>query len=299
MKEKQPKTISPTVAGDRISTIPDELIHKILGQLRSKKAVTQTSILSKRWTQLFRSYPILEFEEEYIYYFSCRSLIESQERLLAATVDTFSIITMSAVRVQMVQCAKSYICLLDRILDLALAAAEFSLEEIDIKFGHGRDYYSVDYQIILYSIPRSFFSTSKQFLRLTVLKLSDCKFDLYSKDCNFSCLGSSLKVLYLENVYFPDVTILNSMISGASLLETLTLEDDIDFGNDDDKVQRFQIRNHPCLKLVDASDLSNFKGFEITGAPSLVQVRLPYIGYLDDFQISMTPNLKLLYMKGT
>ncbi|KAJ0734799.1 putative F-box domain, leucine-rich repeat domain superfamily, F-box-like domain superfamily [Helianthus annuus] len=48
------------VEGDRLSSLPDELIHKILSFVRSKHAV-QTSVLSSRWRYIWTSIPCLSF----------------------------------------------------------------------------------------------------------------------------------------------------------------------------------------------------------------------------------------------
>ncbi|CAL5067902.1 unnamed protein product [Urochloa decumbens] len=45
-------------APDRLSTLPDELLHRVLSFLPSRQAV-QTTVLSKRWIDLWRSMPAL------------------------------------------------------------------------------------------------------------------------------------------------------------------------------------------------------------------------------------------------
>ncbi|CAN0892381.1 F-box/FBD/LRR-repeat protein At1g16930, partial [Linum grandiflorum] len=52
---------SPDEQKDRISNLPDEIIHEIFAGLRSTKQPAQLTILSKRWSHLWRSYPILDF----------------------------------------------------------------------------------------------------------------------------------------------------------------------------------------------------------------------------------------------
>ncbi|KAJ0685760.1 putative F-box domain, leucine-rich repeat domain superfamily, F-box-like domain superfamily [Helianthus annuus] len=48
------------VEGDRLSSLPDDLIHKILSFVRTKHAV-QTSVLSSRWRYIWTSIPCLNF----------------------------------------------------------------------------------------------------------------------------------------------------------------------------------------------------------------------------------------------
>ncbi|CAI0398338.1 unnamed protein product [Linum tenue] len=47
--------------GDRISALPDEIIHTIIPSLDDTQQAARTSTLSRRWLHLWRSYPVLEF----------------------------------------------------------------------------------------------------------------------------------------------------------------------------------------------------------------------------------------------
>ncbi|CAL1367225.1 unnamed protein product [Linum trigynum] len=49
---------------DRISSLPDEIIHKILYRLDAAKQAARTSALSRRWLHLWRTYPVVEFHGE-------------------------------------------------------------------------------------------------------------------------------------------------------------------------------------------------------------------------------------------
>ncbi|CAL1414600.1 unnamed protein product [Linum trigynum] len=48
---------------DRISELPDDVIHKILTRVEPSKKAAKTSVLSQRWANLWRSYPVLEFHD--------------------------------------------------------------------------------------------------------------------------------------------------------------------------------------------------------------------------------------------
>ncbi|CAN0876993.1 F-box/FBD/LRR-repeat protein At5g22660, partial [Linum grandiflorum] len=43
---------------DRISELPDEIIHRILGGLDTHESAARTCILSSRWLHLWNSYPV-------------------------------------------------------------------------------------------------------------------------------------------------------------------------------------------------------------------------------------------------
>ncbi|CAN1264561.1 F-box/FBD/LRR-repeat protein At3g52680 [Linum perenne] len=67
MKKKRGKsTAIPVAAGeaeDRISELPDEILHKILWNISSSKQVAKTSVLSSRWQSLWGTYPDVEFDK--------------------------------------------------------------------------------------------------------------------------------------------------------------------------------------------------------------------------------------------
>ncbi|CAL1397836.1 unnamed protein product [Linum trigynum] len=46
---------------DRISQLPEEIIHSILNRLKSSEEAAKTSVLSRRWLQLWRRYPFFQF----------------------------------------------------------------------------------------------------------------------------------------------------------------------------------------------------------------------------------------------
>ncbi|CAN1311538.1 Putative F-box protein At2g39415 [Linum perenne] len=57
---KKMKNASSNV--DRISELPDGIIHQILLDLDSYRLAARTSILSRRWLHLWRSYPVFEYD---------------------------------------------------------------------------------------------------------------------------------------------------------------------------------------------------------------------------------------------
>ncbi|CAI0468372.1 unnamed protein product [Linum tenue] len=70
---------------DRISDLPDQIIHIILNRLKSPDAASRTSVLSRRWFQLWRGYPSFGFPPSKSNESRFRSFVESCFRKLPPT----------------------------------------------------------------------------------------------------------------------------------------------------------------------------------------------------------------------
>ncbi|CAN0891188.1 hypothetical protein LINGRAHAP2_LOCUS16860 [Linum grandiflorum] len=88
------KSVSP----DRISELPDEIINLILGSLPSHEEVARTSILSRRWLNLWlsNSYPVVEFqgrgtEEKRFQSFAAATSKRLQLQAVPFLLDSFTI----------------------------------------------------------------------------------------------------------------------------------------------------------------------------------------------------------------
>ncbi|CAL1392961.1 unnamed protein product [Linum trigynum] len=67
MSRKRRSRIAAAAAGDiaedRISELPEEIIHNILHRVKPSSEAAKTSLLSRRWLQLWRFYPVVEFRD--------------------------------------------------------------------------------------------------------------------------------------------------------------------------------------------------------------------------------------------
>ncbi|CAN1138329.1 F-box/FBD/LRR-repeat protein At5g44980 [Linum perenne] len=195
-----------TAAGDKVEQdgiwlLPDEIIHHILACMKSPKEAAKTIFLSKRWARLWLSYPALEFNGRQ---FPSR---EAQQSFATTVLNKFlesdGAPPAEAVRVTM------------DWLGMGPKPCSAFLDSV--------------FECISKDSPREIYITTSSFDE--VLKLDDFNFHqnayIMADDQNsnnpFAGLGRSLKELHLHSVSFGDDRILNSMISGASLLETLTL----------------------------------------------------------------------------
>ncbi|CAN0914308.1 hypothetical protein LINGRAHAP2_LOCUS28483 [Linum grandiflorum] len=296
-----PETGREADGEDRISCLPDEIIHNILHRLPSPKKVAKLSILSKRWNHLWLSYPILRLNEN-----EFRSRSELRPRYLFDKTPVYAprgplqgfmdallrklshpAATISVVRITVAEDrwgAEFCSDFLDGVMGRLVPS---STKEIDFRFGHditfGEELIPSDYNA--YNVPQRLL----QFHKLKVLKLAFCSFRLYDEYENnpFAGLGSCLELLSLHHVSFPNDRSLNDMIASSPRLKSLQLFSV--FG-----VTRFQIRNHPNLESLEANRLIG-DIVEITDCHSLHILKFTE-WEKGELQVSSTPNLKVLHI---
>ncbi|CAN0892386.1 F-box/FBD/LRR-repeat protein At5g53840 [Linum grandiflorum] len=209
---------------DRISKLPDEVIHEILACLRSSKKSAKLAVLSKRWNHLWRSYPVFDF---YHREWPIAMEEENLKTFLTAAGTKFSNLQhAAAVRIELSEKCESS-DLLDKLFGFVAKVTQ------EVFFT------SCDRFIIL---PRGLFEDDR-FRSLKVVKLQKVCFPSGSS----VRFGASLQVLSLKYVDFAHDDnegdgILNSMIQSASCLETLTLS--FIYG-----IRRFHIQD--CLRFLE------------------------------------------------
>ncbi|CAN0914611.1 hypothetical protein LINGRAHAP2_LOCUS28671 [Linum grandiflorum] len=270
---------------DRISSLPDDIIHQFLGRSECPfKISAQLSVLSKRWNHIYHSCPTLILDgqskqtEDFIAATeACKKLFQRRSR---SSIPTETITIIEPWR------KPSPDGFLDEIVDLT---AKISPREVDLDL--------TTIHSNRYVIPRRFLICQRNyddddddnqfFRRLTKLKLKECSFRAYQaiETPNFQGLGISLTELNLVYVSFPVDGILDAMISAACRLEKLRL-------GSIDGIKKFRVKDHPCLKLIAAKEL-DVEEFEIAGVDSLETLEI-FGMRIGCFRVSSTPNLKRL-----
>ncbi|CAN1180070.1 F-box/FBD/LRR-repeat protein At1g51370 [Linum perenne] len=198
-------TIADDITGDhdRISSLPDEILHDILKRLRSHKQAAKYSSVSKRWNHLWLSYPVLEFNHnDYTNRSPSRSTMNS---FIAAAKRKFSSSGLNSY-IKSLRIYSSDSAFIQAALDLIQ-----NTESEGIRMFIGTD--SI--------IPTQLLNSS----RLRTLKLFGFQFlDEPPPTINHHYMKMiNLRVLLLSSIRV-DNRALNSMISGAPLLEELTLK---------------------------------------------------------------------------
>ncbi|CAN1123530.1 hypothetical protein LINPERPRIM_LOCUS3301 [Linum perenne] len=313
---------------DRISALPEAIVHVIIDRLPSPKKAAKLIFVSKRWYQLWLSDPIVKFDE---YEFRSRTEftdrnpffndvvyapIEPLKGFAAAVLRKLSHQSATAAATSAVRVIVSpdrwgpEFCssFLDHLLDLLAAqkvssSKPMSLQEIDFRFGYDSylnliELEPIDYHA--YNVPTRLL----QFNNLKVLKLAFCDFRLYSGAVimsddminPFAAFGSCLELLELDHVSFPSARILNSIIASASRLKTLILNSIFGTGG-------FQVHSHPNIQVLKTDRLIGGVVVEIISAHSLEILRLTN-WERDNWEkgglrVSSTPNLKVLDIQNS
>ncbi|CAN1180127.1 F-box/FBD/LRR-repeat protein At3g52680 [Linum perenne] len=268
MKKKEASTIAVgddiTDDDDRISSLPDEILLEILVRLRSPspKQVVKYISLSKRWSHLWLSYPVIEFDRnDYEYRSPSRSTMDSFIAAVGRKLSSSGLNYIRSVRIVSLDYEFT-----ESILDLIQNKEP---EEIHL---HSRG--SV--------IPTPLLNSS----RLTTLKLVGCELseqDQYMKMINVT-------LIHLSHVRI-DNRVLSSMIAAAPLLEKLILE----CTGSSNSVE--VCCNHANLKHLQISDYRNGSIQIVLGALQSLEslsLRLLSCNKLEMICSSLLPSLKSL-----
>lgn len=209
---------------DRISALPDPILHHILSFVSLKK-VAQTSTLSKRWKQVWYTFPSIVFDDYYASFRRQKIFLECLEQTLlnrhmdAITLGkfklTFRLSEDPTVASNMHRCLSYAIG--SYVKDLSL---------------------SVDYWHRKYTLPQVVFYAKS----VVELDLACCK--LESPRSNVTL--SSLRKLYLRGVVVDD-QVIKDLIAGCPLIEYM------DF---------FNCQGLKSLELLNISSLKEFKLLE-------------------------------------
>ncbi|KAK0578400.1 hypothetical protein LWI29_009769 [Acer saccharum] len=278
---------------DRISELPDFIIHHIMSYLSSGE-VAQMSALSKRWNYLWISFPILVFNRWKMK--SSRERTDEFIRFVDASILRFCElqVRLQKFRVCMtVHDVERVTSLLDKWIELAVALEVKELDfnvktdsdgdvEMDGDGGDG-DGDGNGNGDSMYSLPESIFSTKF----FTTLNLRNCNLEQFSGTIRFQ----SLKKLLLDKVCIDEQMVQN-FIRGCPLLEDLFLSPI----RHSDSVCVSPAPKLKILTIDSSSSLSDVDVIEIV-SPSLQQCTI--ISDLSDCVIDMAGCYDLKYLNLT
>ncbi|KAK1386861.1 FBD domain-containing protein [Heracleum sosnowskyi] len=181
---------------DRISTLPDSLLLKILDSLPTKRAVC-TSVLSKRWRPLYMSLPNLEFYDRY----------GKNPKQFSKFVDRFFMQRSNGLKIDKFEllCGEDYY--LDRVDEWILKAIGRDLKELHLNFWF-KDLYEVFHEVYMCST-------------LEALRLA-CNILVYiPEDVKFS----RLRVLKFSKVTFGSIESAGELLLNCPVLEDFSIDE--------------------------------------------------------------------------
>ncbi|CAN1228752.1 Putative FBD-associated F-box protein At5g53640 [Linum perenne] len=261
---------------DRISSLPDEILHSILCYLPTSKEAARTSALSRRWENLWRSYPVIEYNSTTIVGF---------QKFGDATMKRFSrdkLLRIEALKLTL------------KVDHYAFAAIRFPHVEqlIDLAWERKAEYVSIE-------VTSPYF----HFLPFRLLSSSTVKI-LYLKSINFTSNRdgddidllfslNSLRFLHLESVQFDDDQLFTKLLASSPLLETLEIKAAVVSAK---KLQVSHVPNLRVLKI--SSSSSNVKEIEIAASRlHTLQLQIEAMGKVFNMELK-TPQLNVLEIYG-
>lgn len=196
---------------DRISSLPDELIHHIMSLLPIEDA-TRTSVLSKRWEFLFLTFPIVEFDEIWFYQMDddnergrrmfIQYLRESLSRRHFNLMQKLRISTVFPHDYELNHLVNRYV---------ASALLRGRVQQIHLRIKNPPDPLVCDH----YVLPRVIFSSGSS---LVTLILEDCQCGVYNKVSFPSLKNLTMRYVHVTN------RLVQRMISNSPQIDTLRLE---------------------------------------------------------------------------
>ncbi|XP_043687422.1 putative F-box/FBD/LRR-repeat protein At3g59240 [Telopea speciosissima] len=202
---------------DRISELPEDIIHHIIALLETKDA-TRMSILSKKWRSLWHSFPIWDFDETS----PLRDLHEGSESRRERFINSVNeslhhrlyFFSLQKIRLCLwpvianSQIKDLFISCVDRWISLAI---ERKVNELDLQFMYAG---IIRKSKAYYSLPDTVFASES----IHTLRLESCKVRPSGE------IGlSSLKTLCLQYVFVDDLVI-QHLFSSCPLIEFMSLK---------------------------------------------------------------------------
>ncbi|CAN1180202.1 hypothetical protein LINPERHAP2_LOCUS34638 [Linum perenne] len=246
---------------DRISELPDEIIHDILERLKYSQT---TLALSRRWMQIWLSYPIIEFHcnEDFNYSAKLQSFVAAAAaRKLSSSQHS---------RIKALRISSKCSDFIHDVLDLIVNREP---EEIFVKY-----HWNLSYQLF----PTQLINNP----RLRILDLCCCKFWEFPDTNHLDMRMINLRVLRLE-VFRIDERPLNCLIAASPLLEELKLSYPMK------RIRKLDICNNPNLKILQLETWTFGELIQIAGTTKSLETMS--VRCIDlDFSPSQLTSLKSL-----
>ncbi|CAN1844554.1 Putative F-box/LRR-repeat protein At3g18150 [Linum perenne] len=257
---------------DRISELPDGILHSIIHRLPSQDEVAQTIAISRRWETLWRSYPFVEFDLYKIT--KCRREFRTEatigrfkrqtirrrrdfQKFTEATINRFtrdSLLRMEILKLSLIgeideDSFALYSPLVEQLVDLA---SRRKAEEVSINVTRcSKGSYRAPYFLLPCTL---LCDSAVKNLRFKGIELK------WGND-HLPLSLKFLRSIYMFDVVIEDERILANLIASSPLLETMDL-----FGIP--KLSKLHVSNAPKLRTLIINGCEDLKEIEIA-APRL------------------------------
>ncbi|CAN0877167.1 Putative F-box/LRR-repeat protein At5g02930, partial [Linum grandiflorum] len=308
MMKKQKTIISPSEV-DRISDLPEEIIHLILASLPSHKEAARTSILSRRWLSFWRTYPVVEFSgicKEFQSFAAATS-----KRLLAApalVLDTFNV-TLIRRRFRRENDPDTQNWL--RYGELLLSSLCSRTSPLKVVFKnnvnhlHTADTASLDARVLMFfNCGRTKFVELERFnlcglhdSKMENLQELSLKHVVVSQQSFPSCLANAPRLEKLSLKYIVGIGSLDISASNFPSLKSLNFDAYAQI----DYLKSLHISSAPLLETL--CFVGKCKLLKVVSAPCVKSVKLSPVGVLSRIMleelISKFPSLESLYFNAS
>ncbi|CAA0832907.1 F-box/LRR-repeat protein [Striga hermonthica] len=234
---------------DRLSSLPDKILHHLLSFLPTKTSVS-TSILSKRWHSLWLHVPALDFD-------SRDYLPHSRPSMGSFITGAFLLRGAQTTNMFHLHCNRDGFDVVSYDIDMWVSAVtRLGVRNLDLHLHHNL------------LLPHSLF-TCKTLVQLT-LKCCRVGAGVGRATCNLPCL----KKLHLESVeYQVKEALLSPLAPACPVLEELTVVDCFFFLDDDYDI------SSPTIKRLALG--FRFKRREFHISKTMVRINAPALTYLE------------------
>ncbi|CAN0914345.1 hypothetical protein LINGRAHAP2_LOCUS28511, partial [Linum grandiflorum] len=310
---------------DRISSLPDVIIHDILYRLRSPKESARTSCHAVRISVRSKSEECLSFLDSILnfaadlspheidircqgerYSYSLETIPIPPRLLLDNRFNRLEVVKLDRCDFSRFSDDSSFSCLGSSLKVLCLHSVSFPpegriltnlisgasrLETLNANSIRGMEKFEIRQHPTLKMIEVGSLAADSVSIRTTsleILELRNCHWLSRCRRIRVSLqIGNSLRILRLTAINIDDrILDLNGLIATASRLETLSL-------TKIEGIQSLQVQDHPNLKVLEADEVS-MDEIVIVGVPSLEILRIIHWQHGAQLHFSSTPNLKVL-----
>ncbi|XP_059650303.1 F-box/FBD/LRR-repeat protein At1g13570-like [Cornus florida] len=278
----------PSEKKDVISDLPRDIIDRILARMPIRD-VARTSVLSRKWRQIWATHPQLMFDHQFNFNIETT---EDKPFILQNFVNVIKkIFNIETTENKPFKILQNFVNVINKIFLLHTGPIlKFSLyipPPIQIDHNHDIDHW----MLILssngikeltfesaspypYKLPSCIFSCPQ----LTRLKLCNC---IIKPPHAFKCFGNLISLSF-ENIIFT-ANMLETLFSSAPLLENLFILSCIG-------IEHFNIQA-PSLKVLQLGSICGFKSISFKNSPNLAIVVIAPLFEIDNSQWAKTTNL--------